>query len=114
MRLMFSKESIHNLLGQLLLEMMRFDLSEHDVKTACMQMIHSIMNRLVQQHEDLRTEHQEASCWIVNLYHYDSIHQLFAVIEERLLEIADRLDAMGSDTCEADDRSHPPQLSREP
>lgn len=93
-----SKESIHNLLGQLLLEMMRFDLSEHDVKTACMQMIHSIMNRLVQQHEDLRTEHQEAACWIVNLYHYDSIHQLFAVIEERLLEIADRLDAMGSDT----------------
>lgn len=93
-----NKETIRETLSSMKEEMMRYDLSEQAVKTATVQMLSSVVGKLLQHHEELRSVHQESASWILEFYRYESISEMFASIEDKLFQLVDRFGSMNSET----------------
>lgn len=84
-------DRVRTILGEVQAAFQAHDVSEQGVKTTSMQMLTSVMNRLLASHEQLRAKQEEYTAWIVQLYKYHSMQDMFDMVEHRLLNITEQL-----------------------
>jgi len=93
-----NKDSIHEILVNMKAEMMRYDLSEQAVKTAAVQLLSSVVGKMLQHHDELRNVQQDSASWILDFYRFESIDEMFSSIEDKLSQLVDRFGTMNSET----------------
>jgi len=93
-----NKESIRDTLASMKEEMMRCDMTEQEVKTSAVQILSSVVGKLLQHHEELRNVHLDSASWILDFYRYETISEMFASIGDKLCQLVDRFATMNSET----------------